>query len=731
MRRIAAALLLSGLLCVGGAAEEYPLYSWPLESFNGFSSGFQEFRSSHFHAGIDLRTMKQTGWPVHSIGDGEVFRLRVVQNDSGLGLYVRHSDGFTAFYCHLERFAPALQALVEAERRRSGRPYFGNLDLPTPVPVARGEIIAYSGESGVGFAHLHLEIRDPQGRAVHPLRCLVLPQPPKLEPMMTKLVVRSVGATRLDGRPGELVLPMQKVGEEYTTERSFLADGPFEPIISAFVFTDGEYSTAPYSLAAELDGEPFFQLTLNRFSGDDNNQLGMVYDVFYSRPFRLFFNLFQQTGYTLETLQRRFSALFAALPPGPHTLRVTVGDVCGGVVHGTIPFEKVAQPRILLEDGADGGRRVRTVGLASTHRLELTWLDERRQVVGQRVLSAAEAAIGTAVWPLAGQQAAWLDASACSGGVCYLRRRLPLAAGESELLTTIDFSLYLNGDEAVVVVPQVTQAAVELELQVGQGETARIVPAEDLPQGVMFRFHPPAGDAPLPLSFRLLQGGRVVEVLPRFVRLLRLEPGQAAVARVGELTLRFAERSVYEPRLWQITPRLRSTFLPQVSPPVELAPAYRAFLDEVTAEFRPASAVGDLRQVAVAYCHPGDGNWRFLPTTRSVDGAFRSRVRLPGLYALLRDDRPPEIKPFKPASRRRSEIQELIVEIGDVGLGVDASSVRLRLNGRVLSAEYDADWGRVKIIEVERLRKGRNTLRVEAADLGGNRTGRTFKFTLK
>ena len=62
-------------------------YVWPLTISNGISSTFQEFRSNHFHAGIDLRTFKTTGFPVRAVTDGVIEKIIV-------GKYRDRSGGF-------------------------------------------------------------------------------------------------------------------------------------------------------------------------------------------------------------------------------------------------------------------------------------------------------------------------------------------------------------------------------------------------------------------------------------------------------------------------------------------------------------------------------------------------------------------------------------------------------------------------------------------------------------
>ncbi|MDQ1352228.1 MAG: hypothetical protein QG657_2534, partial [Acidobacteriota bacterium] len=71
-------------------------YRWPLDFNNGYSSSFQEFRSNHFHAGIDLRTFQTTGHPVYAIADGCIVRIRMTKTGSGKCLYLKHADGNTS-----------------------------------------------------------------------------------------------------------------------------------------------------------------------------------------------------------------------------------------------------------------------------------------------------------------------------------------------------------------------------------------------------------------------------------------------------------------------------------------------------------------------------------------------------------------------------------------------------------------------------------------------------------
>jgi len=60
-----------------------------------------ELRSTHFHAGIDIRTNNMIGAAVRSAADGYVFRAIIGTGGYGKVLFVRHTNGQTTVYAHL------------------------------------------------------------------------------------------------------------------------------------------------------------------------------------------------------------------------------------------------------------------------------------------------------------------------------------------------------------------------------------------------------------------------------------------------------------------------------------------------------------------------------------------------------------------------------------------------------------------------------------------------------
>src|SRR3989304_7135148 len=86
----------------------------PPLGINLYLSGtYGEIRTDHFHSGIDIKTQGKEGFPVYSIEDGYVYRIKVASASYGKTLYIRHSNGFSSVYGHLNRFIPEIDQYVK------------------------------------------------------------------------------------------------------------------------------------------------------------------------------------------------------------------------------------------------------------------------------------------------------------------------------------------------------------------------------------------------------------------------------------------------------------------------------------------------------------------------------------------------------------------------------------------------------------------------------------------
>ena len=172
--------------------------SYPLLAPSKISGSFGEYRPYSLHRGVDMRTFAVSGVPVVAMSNGFVEKLHGSNLNSGFGraLYLRHRDSKMSVYGHLHSlsqnnnlwFAWNLFAKYSAN---------GNFMITLPenqFPVKGSEIIAYSGDAGIGPYHLHYELIDEKGQYVNPIGQDYLRYGDREPPILQKLYIYTPGA---------------------------------------------------------------------------------------------------------------------------------------------------------------------------------------------------------------------------------------------------------------------------------------------------------------------------------------------------------------------------------------------------------------------------------------------------------------------------------------------------------------------------------------------------------
>ncbi len=152
------------LLIIGlQAQKKYPkkVFIAPVDYKMTLSGTFGELRSNHLHSGIDIRTDAKIGKKIYAIADGYVSRIKVSPFGFGKAVYIRHSNGYTSVYGHLNRFTKEISRYTK-EQQYKKKSFAVDLYLkPGQIEVHQGEVIAFSGNSGSSQGpHLHFEIRE-------------------------------------------------------------------------------------------------------------------------------------------------------------------------------------------------------------------------------------------------------------------------------------------------------------------------------------------------------------------------------------------------------------------------------------------------------------------------------------------------------------------------------------------------------------------------------------------
>ncbi|MEO5989462.1 MAG: M23 family metallopeptidase, partial [Candidatus Eisenbacteria bacterium] len=141
----------------------------PLPASSVITGGFGEIRSNHFHAGLDFSTGGRVGVEVRSPLSGWVERIRSSGVGYGRSIYLHTEDGRLLVFGHLDAYAPVLAAFVDSVQRASGQYEQDVFPERDRFRFKSGDLLAWTGSSGAGGPHMHLEVRRVD-LALSPLR---------------------------------------------------------------------------------------------------------------------------------------------------------------------------------------------------------------------------------------------------------------------------------------------------------------------------------------------------------------------------------------------------------------------------------------------------------------------------------------------------------------------------------------------------------------------------------
>jgi hypothetical protein len=233
---IVAPLFLFGQINGIVATPEYPLdyFRNPLDIPIFLAGNFGEVRPGHFHSGTDIKTLGMENQPVHAAADGYISRIKMEKGGFGHGLYITHPNGYTTLYAHLNDFAPAIQKYLRTQQYEKKR---WDVDLqlsPAQFPVKKGQLIAYSGNTGASTApHLHFEIRNT--KTEHPLNpeLFGLPIIDKIAPVPYNVAIYDLSRSIYEQTP--IIAPVKKTGDDYSIIKS---DNDHNPVKNDTITTD-------------------------------------------------------------------------------------------------------------------------------------------------------------------------------------------------------------------------------------------------------------------------------------------------------------------------------------------------------------------------------------------------------------------------------------------------------------------------------------------------------------
>jgi len=318
----------------------------PLDIPVSLSGTFAELRANHLHSGIDFRTQGVTGHRVYACERGYVSRISVSSGGYGNALYINHPNGYTSVYAHLDVFNDEITAYVKQQQYKQERFAVNLFPDSAQFKVKRGDIIAFSGNSGSsGGPHLHFELRDTETeKPINPLR-FGFGVKDNIPPVMLRLAVYPIGeGSTVNGSTDKLILNLEKSGNSYRIAegRKLKIIGKVAFGIDSYDLTSGStFRCGPYSIRLWVDTAMMFSQTMDQFSFDESRYINSLIDYEYYIKNRIRFNrMYIEPNNQLSVYDRHTNRGIISFPDSAnHTALVIVRDYHGNSSRLNFTFE--------------------------------------------------------------------------------------------------------------------------------------------------------------------------------------------------------------------------------------------------------------------------------------------------------------------------------------------------------------------------------------------------------
>ncbi|PQJ19731.1 M23 family metallopeptidase [Tenacibaculum sp. SG-28] len=283
-------LLLCNLIC--SAQEKYPrdYFAPPLKIPIVLSGTFGELRSNHFHSGIDIKTQGKEGIPIYAPADGFVSRIKIGQYGFGKALYMKHPNGYTTVYAHLQKFEPSLEEYIKAAQYKKQKYAVGNL-FPDTLQFAfkKGELLGYTGDTGSsGGPHLHYEIRD--SKTEHIINPLLFGITPKdnLKPTMRKVIVYPLSAdATINNTHQKTSLELKEISTGNFITNRIEAAGTIGFGVSVFDQLNGAANkNGIFSLEMKVNGSRVYYHDVETFSFSESKYINLLIDYAHYKRYK-------------------------------------------------------------------------------------------------------------------------------------------------------------------------------------------------------------------------------------------------------------------------------------------------------------------------------------------------------------------------------------------------------------------------------------------------------------
>ncbi|MFC1742422.1 M23 family metallopeptidase [Candidatus Riflebacteria bacterium] len=678
----------------------------PLKIPISLSSSFCEYRRGHFHGGLDFRTDGKNGIPIYAVADGYVSRLKVQKRGFGKALYITHPEhGLTSVNAHLSEFKGKNEILKKVAQKALGSKKYG-IDLyfkANEYPIKKGELVALSGETGVGFSHLHFELRDTNNNPVNP-SCFFFMKKDNKPPVLQNLFIDPKSSDSLiNGEPGSRMFSLKYLGKNrYGLKKKVVLSGKFEFSIGLFDrFWDGNHKVGVHKITFDFNEKRRFFSRFENFSFRETGHSHLVYDPVRSALAGLGYvhHLNVAPGNPLEMLTdnpRNFGIIDTAkMSPGIYPLKITASDFNGNIslIENNISVAHKGkltlsyQPQPVLEWTPPDNKATYNLIISNKKRRKVF----KKRIKGTVLLKMEEI----------------LTRRKYSNGEFF---RIYVNDRNGDLVS--ESILYNPRFYFKKVKKKYFDVAIELkkDYMVITGSPDRIL--------VNFKLFSNFKSVPFFLQRQKIEknftlytnkedflsghgiiraqtvNGQVYEAgFKRQISALLPEKNKTFTSKDGALHLFFPKNSVYNKNHFSIklnqNVRNRQKRLPAVTGLYEFEPYGLPLKKKVVLSYRLKPGEKNAEALGI-YRYSMEKNRWYYSGGEVDNGWLKTRIKLLEKFAVLRDNYAPRLE-LKKFNYKNSVISG-VVKVYEIGEGVDENSIDISVGNQSIDFEYDPDW---------------------------------------
>ncbi len=333
------------------SAKSQSKYDFPVELPVYLSGSFAELRPNHFHSGIDIKTRGKTGYKIYSLEDGYIQRIQITLGGNGKALYIKHDNGQSSVYAHLEKFSPRIQKIVKEIQYSEKKFEIRLFPKKNQYRIKKKELIGFSGNTGRSTGpHLHYEIRDKNDNPINPLTFkkekLEDTIPPIIKSLFYKQLFKNNEGLYEDSKVGFKKLNFKKIKEKYISDTlkvsAIIGFG-----IDAFDkmnFTNNVMGIN--KIETFLDNNKIFNMDFNKFSFNEWRHINTFIDyatykknkLTIQKLFTTYYNPLEMYDRSLGDGSMDFTELTSLNTNSPHIYKILLYDFNSNITEILIPL---------------------------------------------------------------------------------------------------------------------------------------------------------------------------------------------------------------------------------------------------------------------------------------------------------------------------------------------------------------------------------------------------------